>query len=56
MKILITGVAGFIGFHLAKKLIEQGYEVVGIDNIIRGRYAELDEREMEQNISFDDKI
>ena len=33
MKILITGVAGFIGFHLAKKLIEQGYEVVGIDNI-----------------------
>ena len=33
MKILITGVAGFIGFHLAKKLIEQGHEIVGIDNI-----------------------
>ena len=33
MRILITGVAGFIGFHLAKKLIEQGYEIVGIDNI-----------------------
>ena len=33
MKILITGTAGFIGFHTAKKFIEQGYEVVGIDNI-----------------------
>lgn len=33
MKILITGVAGFIGFHLAKRMLELGYEVVGIDNI-----------------------
>ena len=32
MKILITGV-GFIGSTLAKKLINQGYEVIGIDNI-----------------------
>jgi UDP-glucuronate 4-epimerase len=33
MKILVTGTAGFIGFHLANKLAEQGVEVVGIDNI-----------------------
>ena len=33
MRILVTGVAGFIGFHLAKKLIEQGHKVTGIDNI-----------------------
>ena len=33
MKILITGSAGFIGFHLAKKLIERGDEVIGLDNI-----------------------
>ena len=34
MKILITGVAGFIGFHLAKKLIEQNDDtkIIGIDN------------------------
>ncbi|GHA30135.1 NAD-dependent epimerase [Salinimicrobium marinum] len=32
-KVLITGVAGFIGFHLAKKLIQNGYEVIGLDNI-----------------------
>ncbi len=31
--ILITGAAGFIGFHLARKLIAHGYNVVGIDNI-----------------------
>ncbi|MCY1718800.1 NAD-dependent epimerase [Prolixibacteraceae bacterium Z1-6] len=33
MKILVTGTAGFIGFHLTNKLLEQGIEVVGIDNI-----------------------
>ena len=33
MKILITGVAGFIGMHLAQRLLQQGVEVVGIDNL-----------------------
>jgi UDP-glucuronate 4-epimerase len=33
MKILVTGTAGFIGFHLAKKLLERGDTVVGLDNI-----------------------
>jgi UDP-glucuronate 4-epimerase len=33
MKVLVTGTAGFIGFHLAKKLVEQDIEVIGIDNI-----------------------
>jgi len=32
-KILVTGTAGFIGFHVAKKLLERGDEVVGLDNI-----------------------
>lgn len=32
-KALVTGSAGFIGFHLSKKLLDQGYQVVGIDNI-----------------------
>ena len=32
-RVLITGVAGFIGFHLAKRLLAQGDEVVGVDNL-----------------------
>lgn len=33
MKILVTGAAGFIGFHVAKRLLERGDTVVGIDSI-----------------------
>src|SRR3982750_2922463 len=33
MKILLTGAAGFIGFHTAKKLLARGDEVVGLDNL-----------------------
>ncbi len=33
MPILITGAAGFIGFHLCSKLIKNGFEVIGFDNI-----------------------
>ncbi|WAJ69483.1 NAD-dependent epimerase [Catenovulum adriaticum] len=33
MKFLITGAAGFIGFHTALKLLQQGHQVVGIDNL-----------------------
>lgn len=33
MKILITGTAGFIGFHLANRLIAEGNEVIGLDSI-----------------------
>ena len=32
MKILITGSAGFIGFHAAQEFLRRGWEVVGIDN------------------------
>ncbi|MBI9052555.1 MAG: NAD-dependent epimerase [Bacteroidales bacterium] len=47
-KVLITGSAGFIGFHLSKRLISEGYEVVGLDNIndyydINLKYGRLNE-------------
>jgi UDP-glucuronate 4-epimerase len=33
VKFLVTGAAGFIGFHLCRRLIEQGHAVVGLDNL-----------------------
>ena len=35
MNILITGSAGFIGFHLAKLLLEKNHTVIGIDNLCK---------------------
>ncbi len=32
-KILITGAAGFIGFHLSKRLLDEGHDVIGLDNL-----------------------
>jgi len=48
MKILITGTAGFIGFHLAKMILERGDQVIGIDNIndyydVDLKYSRLEE-------------
>lgn len=48
MKILVTGAAGFIGFHLSERLLAEGHTVVGIDNIndyydINLKYARLKE-------------
>ena len=53
MKILITGTAGFIGYHLAKKMLARGDEVVGLDNIndyydINLKYGRLQEAGIEQ--------
>tara|TARA_B100001057_G_C22717249_1_gene898252 strand:- start:199 stop:1221 length:1023 start_codon:yes stop_codon:yes gene_type:complete len=33
MKVLLTGAAGFIGFHLSKRLLNEGCDVIGIDNM-----------------------
>ena len=35
-KILITGVAGFLGSHLAEKLSNLGHEIIGLDNMMGG--------------------
>ena len=57
MKILVTGGAGFIGFHLSKRLLEDGYEVVGYDNIndyydVNLKYARLEVLKQYDNYTF----
>ena len=41
MKILITGGAGFVGSHLADKLIDEGHEITVIDDLSTGRYSNV---------------
>lgn len=45
MKILITGGAGFVGSHLADKLIEQGHQITVIDDLSTGRYSNVEHLE-----------
>ncbi|MBI4910186.1 MAG: SDR family oxidoreductase [Acidobacteria bacterium] len=42
MRILISGAAGFIGSHLCDRFLAEGHEVVALDNLITGSYANLD--------------
>jgi len=50
MKTLITGGAGFVGSHLADKLIEQGHQITVIDDLSTGRYSNVEH--LEGNANF----
>lgn len=47
MKVLVTGVAGFLGSHIADRFIESGHKVVGVDNLIGGY-----EENVSQSVQF----
>ena len=56
-KVLVTGAAGFIGFHLAKRLLDDSCQVVGVDNVnpyydVTLKEARLRELKKERNFTF----
>jgi len=42
VRVVVAGAAGFLGSHLCDRLVERGDEVVGVDNLLTGRLANLD--------------
>ena len=60
MTILVTGAAGFIGFHITKRLLREGFEVVGMDNLSpyydlrlkKARLQELEDFSKKQSVKF----
>ncbi len=57
IKFLVTGAAGFIGFHVCQQLIQQGHRVIGLDNLndyyeVSLKQSRLEQLNEEKNFSF----
>jgi len=51
-KILITGAAGFLGSHLCDRFIKEGFHVIGMDNLITGDMANIEQLFKLENFEF----
>jgi dTDP-glucose 4,6-dehydratase len=51
-RVLITGAAGFLGSHLCDRFIQEGYEVIGMDNLLTGSLANIEHMFPLQEFSF----
>ncbi|MGM0441159.1 MAG: UDP-glucuronic acid decarboxylase family protein [Elusimicrobiota bacterium] len=52
MNIVVTGVSGFLGSHLADYLLEKGHRVIGMDNLITGNTDNISHLAMEKKFKF----
>jgi nucleoside-diphosphate-sugar epimerase len=52
VRCLLTGVAGFVGSHLAERLLALGHRVIGVDNFATGRQSNMDSFGSHPNFSF----
>jgi nucleoside-diphosphate-sugar epimerase len=52
MRTLVTGAAGFIGFHLCERLLRDGHEVVGVDNFISGQTRNAEDLRRHERFRF----
>lgn len=51
-RVLITGAAGFLGSHLCDRFMEEGFEVIGMDNLITGNLKNIEHLFPEERFSF----
>ncbi len=52
MRYLITGCAGFIGSHLTDRMLHDGHEVIGVDNLSTGQLAFLEQAKQSSHFTF----
>ena len=51
-RVLITGAAGFLGSHLCDRFVNDGFHVIGMDNLITGRMKNLEHLVKHSNFEF----
>jgi len=52
MKVLITGAAGFLGSHLSDKFLSEGFEVIGMDNLLTGDMSNIEHLMPKKEFTF----
>ena len=52
MRILVTGAAGFLGYHLCSRLLDDGHQVVGLDNLLTGQRINAESLSQRPDFSF----
>ncbi len=52
MRVLVAGCAGFIGYHLTQRCLDEGHDVVGVDNIVTGARGNVDDLAASPRFTF----